>query len=57
MDHVVFEEVDESVPSTNLEMPGELLDEPVNLSLKRNYKNSFQTTTFISKLMENTIWY
>lgn len=34
MDHVVFEEVDESVPSTNLEMPGELLDEPVNLSFE-----------------------
>ncbi|MCO4852141.1 helix-turn-helix domain-containing protein [Bacillus vallismortis] len=34
MDHVVFEEVDESVPSTNLEMPGELLDEPINLSFE-----------------------
>ncbi|CAF1833606.1 AraC family transcriptional regulator [Bacillus subtilis] len=34
MDHVVFEEVDQSVPSTNLEMPGELLDEPVNLSFE-----------------------
>ncbi|MFO3789285.1 helix-turn-helix domain-containing protein [Bacillus mojavensis] len=34
MDHIVFEEVDESVPSTNLEMPGELLDEPVNLSFE-----------------------
>ncbi|MCY8544591.1 helix-turn-helix transcriptional regulator [Bacillus vallismortis] len=34
MDHVVFEEVDESVPSTNLEMPGELLDEPMNLSFE-----------------------
>lgn len=34
IDHVVFEEVDESVPSTNLEMPGELLDEPVNLSFE-----------------------
>nr|WP_087991799.1 AraC family transcriptional regulator [Bacillus subtilis] len=34
MDHVVFEEVDESIPSTNLEMPGELLDEPINLSFE-----------------------
>ncbi|GIN62447.1 putative HTH-type transcriptional regulator YbfP [Robertmurraya siralis] len=31
-DQFTFEEVDESIPTTNLEVHGELLDEPVNLS-------------------------
>ncbi|QHZ44926.1 helix-turn-helix transcriptional regulator [Bacillus sp. NSP9.1] len=34
IDHVTFEEVDESVPSTNMEIHGELLEEPVNLSFE-----------------------
>lgn len=33
-DQFTFEEVDESVPTTNLEIQGELLDEPVNLSFE-----------------------
>jgi len=31
-DHLSFEEVDKTIPTTNLEIHGELLDEPVNLS-------------------------
>ena len=33
-DQFTFEEVDESVPTTNLEIQGELMDEPVNLSFE-----------------------
>lgn len=33
-DQFTFEEVDKSVPTTNLEVYGELLDEPVNLSFE-----------------------
>ncbi|WP_408641606.1 helix-turn-helix domain-containing protein [Solibacillus palustris] len=31
-DQFIFEEVNESIPTTNLEVHGELLDEPINLS-------------------------
>ncbi|MEC2309116.1 AraC family transcriptional regulator [Bacillus atrophaeus] len=34
IDQVSFEEVDEHVPSTNMEMASELLEEPVNLSFE-----------------------
>lgn len=33
-DQFTFEEVDKSIPTTNLEIRGELLDEPVNLSFE-----------------------